>query len=324
MRKILVPIANFESCQTALALGGHLSDQLSASLTVLHTFTSPSQSPLGSDLASSKLAEWGIDPPQVKLLNSAQDVLSSQNILKLNDNNGPIEKHSPKAVQDGLYEMHLLGKHDQDVRFRLRNGKPVQEIIAETEDPLYDLVIMGTRGHKGLKKLLVGSIAQQVALRSPCSILVAKNLENNQNVLVGVTGRETSLEAVRQAAVIAKALDSTLKLLAIIPDSEGQSSAEANIAAATSSIERLNVKVEQIIATGDPTEQLITTAGNDHILVLGRAKQSRMKDYFLGDLSLKILDQSECPVLITSYPRPLDVESEMLDSELEASLSETE
>lgn len=308
MRKILVPIAHFESCQTALELGGKLSDKYNASLTVLHTFSAPSQSHLGSGLASTKLAEWGIEPPQFKLLDQAQESLKNQDILKLDQHGNVEEKHSPKAVVDGVFEVHLFGKHDQDIRLRLRNGKPVQEIMSETEDPRYDLIITGTRGHKGLKKLLVGSIAQEVALRSPCSMLVAKNLKPDQDVIVGVTGRETALEAVRQAALLTSALGTSLKLLAIISEESERTQSEQNLKAARDVITDSSLKIEDLIVHGDPVDVLLEQAGTEHILVLGRAPRSRVKELFLGDLSLKILDQSECPVLITSYARPLESE----------------
>jgi nucleotide-binding universal stress UspA family protein len=43
---------------------------------------------------------------------------------------------------------------------------------AESED--VDLIIMGTRGRSGFKKLLLGSIASAVVTYSPCPVMIIK------------------------------------------------------------------------------------------------------------------------------------------------------
>jgi nucleotide-binding universal stress UspA family protein len=43
---------------------------------------------------------------------------------------------------------------------------------AESED--VDLIIMGTRGRSGFKKLLLGSVASAVVTYSPCPVLIVK------------------------------------------------------------------------------------------------------------------------------------------------------
>lgn len=50
-------------------------------------------------------------------------------------------------------------------------GDPVSEIIrlAETED--IDLIVMATRGRRGLSRLLRGSVTEQIVRYSPCPVL---------------------------------------------------------------------------------------------------------------------------------------------------------
>ncbi len=303
MRKILVPIAHFESCQAALELGGRLSRALGADLTILHVTASASGSHLGSGVAAEKLAEWGMDPPQFKILQQALERLRGEQIFELDDQGKPVERHSLKVLTQGLFERHLLGSRGQHIRFRLREGKVVREILQEAEDPLYDLIITGTRGHRGLKRLLVGSVAQEVALRAPCSMLVAKNLKPSQRLLVGVTGRETSHEAVRQAGLLAQALDVPVSLLAVAPDQSEISLAEQHITAAIGILHDKSIRIESKILSGEPSAILLSEAGEAHLIVLGRLRRTKVKEMFLGDLSLRILDQSAGPVLLTSFPR---------------------
>lgn len=309
MRKILVPIAYFESCQTALELGGKLAQHLGAGLTVLHVVSSSNRSLLGGRVASGKLAEWGIEPPSFKLLRQAELRLKDLGVLQLDVDEQPVEVHSLKHLTQGLYEVHLLGSGGQDVRFRLREGDPVREILREAEDPRYDLVITGTRGQRGLWRVWVGSVAQTVAQYAPCSTLVAKNLRPDQKVLVGVSGRETALEAVRQAAVLAYVRRTPLVLLAVAPSERGRPEAERHLDDALEVLRSSEVPASQIerrVRIGeDPARVLIAEAGEDHIIALGRVKLSKVKELFLGDVSLRILEDSQGPVLIASTPRPL-------------------
>lgn len=303
MRKILVPIAQYESCIAALDLGGRLSKSLGADLTILHTIADLSGSHLGSGVATGKLAEWGIDPPHFKVLQQARIRLQAQGLFQLDARGLPVERHSLKALAQGLYEIHLVGNKGQNVRFRLREGSAARVILNEAEDPLYDLIITGTRGHRGLKRLLSGSISQEIALHAPCSHLVAKNLVSDRGILVGVTGRDTSQEAVRQAGVLAEALGIPIVLLAIALDDSGKALAEQHLQEAAKLLRGKGVQLKSMLQMGEPSAVLLREASKSQILTLGRVRRSAVKEIFLGDISLKILDKATGPVLITSFPR---------------------
>lgn len=306
MRKILVPIAYWETCRVALRYAGLLSREVGASLTVLHVVIPPRETLLGRGLSSEKLEDWGVEPPHFELLRRAQASLQGLGLLALDDRGKPVERHALKVITHGLYEVHLVGTREQDVRFRLREGPPVREILREAEDPEYDLILMGTRGYTGLKRWLLGSVAQEVAQRSPCSVLVAKNLRPEQGLMVGVTGRETALEAVRQAGEIAQALGVPLVLLSVIGEEGRRSNAERHLREARAALPpELAERVEERIRVGEPAQTLLEEAGEEFMLVLGRVRRSKVKEMLLGDISLRILEQSRGPVLLAVPPRPL-------------------
>jgi len=304
MRKILLPIAYFETCQGALELGGRLARGLGASITVLHVASLPRGTLLGKGIASGKLAEWGLELPSFRLLRQAQELLEELGVIQMDLASGePLVKHALKELAQGVYEVHLLGRDGQDVRFRLREGEPAAEILHEAEDPEYDLIITGTRGHRGIKRLFVGSVAQEVAQYAPCSVLVAKNPKPNQAILVGVSGRETALEAVRQAGELARALGRPVKLLAVVDVEADLPEGERHLSEAQALLKAQGLQAEGKVCVGDPAQILIEEAGEDYLIVLGRAKRSKVRDLLLGDVALKVLENSSGPVMLTSYPR---------------------
>lgn len=54
----------------------------------------------------------------------------------------------------------------------LREGDPATQIIQAAHDPKGDLIVIGTRGHTGVTRLVMGSVAHTVLSHSHCSVLV--------------------------------------------------------------------------------------------------------------------------------------------------------
>jgi nucleotide-binding universal stress UspA family protein len=56
----------------------------------------------------------------------------------------------------------LAGEFDADLVTALREGTPDEEILAYVDDAAVDLVVMGARGRDGIRRRLVGSVAERV------------------------------------------------------------------------------------------------------------------------------------------------------------------
>ena len=56
-------------------------------------------------------------------------------------------------------------------------GDPAEEIIRLSHIYHVDLIVIGRRGLKGLKRILQGSVSSQVVAEAPCSVLVVKPQE---------------------------------------------------------------------------------------------------------------------------------------------------
>ncbi len=60
------------------------------------------------------------------------------------------------------------------------SGMPVQVILDEAARCAADVIVMGTEGKRGLSRMMLGSVAEQVIRRSGCPVLTAKRGTGNQ------------------------------------------------------------------------------------------------------------------------------------------------
>jgi nucleotide-binding universal stress UspA family protein len=57
---------------------------------------------------------------------------------------------------------------------QVRRGDPKSVIIDEADEWGADLIVVGSHGHTGIKKWLLGSVAQSVVSHAPCSVYVVR------------------------------------------------------------------------------------------------------------------------------------------------------
>ena len=61
-----------------------------------------------------------------------------------------------------------------DAESEVRVGDPAHEIIAVARARGAGVIVVGTRGQTGLRRLILGSVARKVLLHAPCSVLVTR------------------------------------------------------------------------------------------------------------------------------------------------------
>lgn len=79
-------------------------------------------------------------------------------------------------------------------------GQPTDEIVGLARDARYDLIVMGSTGRSGLPRVLLGSTAETVTRRAPCSVLTVKR-ESMMSAQL-----ENELSEIRQMLADAEAL----------------------------------------------------------------------------------------------------------------------
>ncbi|MEA2025760.1 MAG: universal stress protein [Chloroflexota bacterium] len=67
-----------------------------------------------------------------------------------------------------------------------RIGDPAEQIVRVAKSQEADLVVLGTHGRSGLARLLMGSVARNVLLHAPCSVLVVRERSAHEEVAPGI------------------------------------------------------------------------------------------------------------------------------------------
>src|SRR5206468_7047376 len=112
-------------------------------------------------------------------------------------------------------EQHVHGVEEHDV---------AQSIAAHLEELKADMVALCTHGRSGLRRVVSGSIAQQVLRRVAVPVLLVRPHvpppSDLKTLLVPLDGTAGAEAALRTANELARACGSTVRLLFVVPTVE--------------------------------------------------------------------------------------------------------
>jgi nucleotide-binding universal stress UspA family protein len=81
---------------------------------------------------------------------------------------GELEVVATRRLEDSLKQLNLTG------RTLVKNGPAGRALIEAAAELNADLVVVGTVGRTGLRRALLGSVAETVAREAPCSVLIVR------------------------------------------------------------------------------------------------------------------------------------------------------
>ena len=120
----------------------------------------------------------------------------------------------------GIHRKHVPTFRPENCH--IRGGRPYEEIVRVAREIDADLIALSTRGHSGLKHLLLGSTAERVVRNAPCPVLVTRKRKQKskansktfaiRTILVPTDFSQCALAGTEYAAFLAKNLHATLRL----------------------------------------------------------------------------------------------------------------
>ena len=84
-----------------------------------------------------------------------------------------VESEDPDDIEQRLNAIQPCVE-GVDVKHRLLKGDPAAEVLSLAKAEDVELIIMGTHGRTWLARLLMGSVAEDVARRAPCPVMFIK------------------------------------------------------------------------------------------------------------------------------------------------------
>lgn len=182
-----------------------------------------------------------------------------------------------------------------------------------------DLVVVGTHGRTGVRRVLMGSVAEQTVRHAPCPVLVVRGEVDiatfPSSVVVCTDFSKASVPAVAMAGRIARAFEAPATLLYVEHTDVWQQATEdvdddaklrelrAQLDRALAELheEHLPAPVEtQLVVSDHRPEGIVTHAdkrGAD-LLVLATHGRSGLARLVIGSVTERVVRTAPCPVLV--------------------------
>lgn len=231
-----------------------------------------------------------------------------------------IDRVSSK-VEEILARAHKL-LDVPDLISKVRFGDPAEEIIRETEEGIYDLVIIGEQQMSHLPRLFRDSESVRVAEHAACPTIIVKgNIKPIRRILLCDSGSGRSMTLRRFTSKLAEMLEgeeaiTILHVMSQISAGPGVSggllraNAEELIGQSASEGELLDRDAQDLeqpgihpipkVRHGFVVDEILAEAryGDYDLVVIGAFRFEGWQRFLLDDLARKVLIQVDRPVLV--------------------------
>lgn len=179
---------------------------------------------------------------------------------------------------------------------------PYLDIVYEAEKNQVNLVVVGTHGRTGIRRLIMGSVAAKVIGHAPCKVLVVPlNAKVEcRNILMATDGSSYSDAAASEAIGMAKRCESLLFVISVASSDEEMSSAQDNVRKVVDMAEKQGIQIESIITRGGAYEAILEAAKQKKadLIVMGSHGRTGLKKLLMGSVTEKVVSHAEVAVLI--------------------------
>ena len=211
-------------------------------------------------------------------------------------------------------------------RCDIREGAPVNEILACAHDTFSDLIVIGTHGRSGFERLVLGSVAEKVLRKAACPVLTVPHSDAvatpplYQRILCAIDFSKCSMRALDYAMSLVQEANTHL-IVAHVFELDGTMPEDwrailsprsvreelktledercEKLARAVPEQLRSSCTVETVMARGTPYREILRLASKQRseLIVLGIHGRSATDLFFLGSTTNQVVRHSTCPVL---------------------------
>jgi nucleotide-binding universal stress UspA family protein len=226
----------------------------------------------------------------------------------------------------------LVERHDLDgvaVETAVDRGESIGAAILEhAAERGADLIVVGTHGRRGIRRLLLGSEAEVVVRGAEVPVFAVRRQQSPvsphrfERVLAPTDLSAASEAAVRQAAELARRYDARLDLLHVVeqiptydlpgiyqsalpPQAEAASALEQHardgLEALAADLSLADERVRLLLEHGDAASTIVDHAADEgsDLVVLASHGRTGLERFLLGSVAEKVIRTAPCPVFVT-------------------------
>src|SRR6059058_5817571 len=226
-----------------------------------------------------------------------------------------------RPLRDALEaQARSLRAHGVTPEIVVREGEPIRQILIQTSKTTYDVVVIGARRKGATGPYWRSEKTYEVIKLIPPPVLVAiGECTALKKFLVCTGGKESIGKAVQLTGKLAAAVGASVTLLHVMAEPpaiyadlvrmeedvdrllESRSELGTNLRRQKQDLEKLGVPTEVHIRHGIVVDQVFAEVRkSSYDLIVTGSSQARgmLRHYIMGDLTLRILNHANCPVLV--------------------------
>lgn len=194
-----------------------------------------------------------------------------------------------------------------ELRRRLPEASAVHVVDGEVVDALLRFasrrraswLVLGTHGRTGLKRLMIGSVAEAMVLGCPIPVLIARGAPRNvRRVLAPVSDDQPSLHALQYAAELSGRLQGRVTAIHVGPPAASPAAAAKFAAGLHAGLPPDRRNLELIWVSGEVSGEIARAAADYDLVVLRADRGLGLSEVLLGGTAARVLRASPSPVLV--------------------------
>jgi nucleotide-binding universal stress UspA family protein len=289
--KFLIALKNTtDESKNILEIGCKIAEGFSADLTICY-IGKQSRTLIEGDvnLARQTLSEWNIHHPGLEVLEWAFNILKEKGFAP--DSKFNIEN---LVEEKGRIRMVLPKTTNYQIRLVLREGDLLSELNNEVKHGEFDIAIMGSPRRKRM--------THKMAQFLDTSIFFVKNFKPSWDykILLCVDDSRATKRAVILSTRISKQFDADVISVTVSKTSffgKGYRNAHTW---AERYLKRGGIPFESKLLIGNPVDVFLDEAGEDHIIIMGKAKGNEILKFIFGSKPIHTAQRANCPVLMVN------------------------
>ena len=224
-----------------------------------------------------------------------------------------IEGQEQVQLELSKTELHAaIGSLAQDVFGRrvpyhivVEEGHPVQVVMSRLELHTPDLIVMGSHGHDGMARIMLGSVAENVTRMARCPMLIVKGAEPSEGrisrIFCPVNLSDSAKQCAQLAGILTAVLGAKLELILAVEEAGlTPGAAEEQLHCWIPDGLRRMCEISETVLEGDAAEQIVTRSRSQgaDLVVLGVEHRRFLEFTTLGRTTERVMRYSPCTVLL--------------------------